>query len=125
MTTQLKAAALALLGAVCLAGPAAAEADPVAGTWKIKGKVQSFGFTLTCRFTRAGEALGGTCYDGGTNKAHKLKAGRIEGDRLVWTYESSFMGTPFDVTYSGMVKGAAISGAVDAAGRKGLFTGVR
>jgi hypothetical protein len=125
MTRRLTAAGLALLAALGLAAPAPAQTDPVAGTWKMKGKVQSFGFTLTCRFTRNGESLAGTCYDGGTEKPHKLTAGSVRGDKVVWTYQSSFMGKPFDVTYSGLLKGAAMSGSVDAAGRKGAFTASR
>lgn len=125
MTKTLKLAALAMLGLTCLPGAAAAQTDPVAGVWKMKGKVQSFGFTLTCKFTRSGDSLSGTCYDGGSNKAHPLTSGTVSGDRVVWSYQSSFMGTPFNVTYTGLVKGAAMSGAVDAAGRKGVFSATR
>lgn len=118
--------AFTLAVAIALIGLAAmAQSDPVAGTWKFKGKVQSFGFTLTCKFTRAGDKLGGTCYDGGTNKPHPLKSGRISGDKVVWTYGSDFMGQKFDVTYTGTLKDGAMSGGVDAAGRKGNFSGGR
>ncbi|MBX3479817.1 MAG: hypothetical protein KF842_05415 [Caulobacter sp.] len=126
MTRTLKIAAVAaLLGLASLPGAALAQSDPVAGTWKMKGKVQSFAFTLTCNFSRTGESLAGTCYDGGTNKAHALTSGTVKGDRVVWSYRSSFMGSPFNVTYSGLVKGEAMSGAVDAAGRKGVFSATR
>ncbi|RYF88972.1 MAG: hypothetical protein EON95_19550 [Caulobacteraceae bacterium] len=121
----MKTAALTLAALLMLGYAAQAQTDPVAGTWKLKGKVQTFGFTLTCRFTRSGDTLGGTCFDGGTNKAHPLKSGRVTGDKVVWTYGSDFMGQKFDVTYSGVVKGGAISGEVDAAGRKGSFSGAR
>ncbi|MDO9336386.1 MAG: hypothetical protein Q7T61_08290 [Caulobacter sp.] len=121
----MKTAALTLAALLMLGSAAQAQTDPVAGAWKLKGKVQTSGFTLTCRFTRSGDTLGGTCFDGGTNKAHPLKSGRVTGDKVVWTYGSDFMGQKFDVTYSGVVKGAAISGEVDAAGRKGNFAGAR
>ncbi|NBB16139.1 hypothetical protein GVN21_12290 [Caulobacter sp. SLTY] len=121
----MKAAALSLAALLMLGSAAQAQGDPVAGTWKLKGKVQSFGFTLTCRFTRSGDSLGGTCFDGGTNKPHPIKSGKITGDRVVWTYGSDFMGQKFDVTYSGTVRGATMSGGVDAAGRKGEFSGAR
>ena len=50
--------AITLALAIALIGLAAmAQTDPVAGTWRFKGKVQSFGFTLTCKFTRAGDTL--------------------------------------------------------------------
>ena len=118
--------AITLALAIALIGLAAmAQTDPVAGTWTFKGKVQTFGFTMTCRFTRSGDTLGGTCFDGGTNKAHPLKSGSVTGDRIVWTYGSDFMGQKFDVTYTATLKGATMSGGVDAAGRKGVFSGAR
>ncbi len=118
--------AITLALAIALIGLAAmAQTDPVAGTWRFKGKVQTFGFALTCKFTRSGDSLGGTCFDGGTNKAHPLKSGRVTGDRIVWTYGSDFMAKKFDVTYTGTLQGGSMSGGVDAAGRKGTFSGVR
>lgn len=121
----MKAAALTLAVLLMAGSAAQAEPDPVAGAWKLKGKVQTFGFTLTCRFTRAGDTLSGTCFDGGSNKPHPLKSGRVTGDRVVWTYGSDFMGRKFDVTYTGTVKGGVMSGEVDAAGRRGVFSGAR
>jgi hypothetical protein len=127
MTSSARIAIAAAFAALLTAAPvvAPAQTDPVAGTWKIKGKVQSFGFTLTCRFTRSGEALSGTCYDGGTNKPHALTAGKVSGDKVSWTYESSFMTQKFNANYSGVVKGGTISGTVEADGRKGAFSGSR
>jgi hypothetical protein len=117
-------AVAAALG-LCAAGPGLAAEDPMAGAWRIRGEVQSFSFTLTCRFTRSGEALSGTCFDGGTNRPHPLTSGTVTGSQVRWTYQSSFMGQPFKVEYVGTLKDGTISGAVDAAGRKGRFSGSR
>jgi hypothetical protein len=128
------AAAAALAAMALAAGQARAQAGPVdvSGAWRVAGKVSSFAFTLTCDFKPDGARLGGVCVDGSTSdpkvatgKAHRLTAGRIDGDKVSWTYQSSFLLTKFDVSYSGTMTGGRISGTIDAQGRQGAFTATR
>ncbi len=119
-----------IIGAVlaaALLSPAAALAapGPVAGSWTVDGKVVAFTFTLTCKFDQTGEALSGTCYDGGTNKPHPLTAGSVTGDKVAWTYQSNFLTKTFDVHFSGDLDGARMEGTIVAPGYKGVFTATR
>jgi hypothetical protein len=104
----------------------------VAGAWRVSGKVSGFAFTLNCDFKPAGDKLGGVCVDASTNdarvkagKAHTLTAGSVRGDAVTWTYRSSFLLSKFDVTYTGKISGARMSGTIDAQGHEGPFTAVR
>jgi len=122
-------AALTLLAASALASPASAQ---VAGSWHVAGKVAAFGFTLDCQFEPSGAKLGGVCVDASTSdpkikggRAHPLTAGSVKGDAVSWTYQSSFLLTKFDVTFTGTLAGDRMSGTIDAGGRKGDFTATR
>ena len=44
---------------------------------------------------------------------------------MSFTYQSSFLFTKFDVTYTGVVSGDRISGTVNAQGHEGAFTATR
>jgi hypothetical protein len=116
---------LALAATICLATPALGADDPVAGTWSLKARVDGIGFTLTCDFARTGNALTGTCYDGGTRKPHALTRGQVAGDQVSWSYMSSFLGKPFSANYAGKLVGATLTGAVVANGHSGTFTATR
>jgi len=116
---RLTAAALVL---ALSASSALAADDPISGAWKVHGKVAAFSFDLTCDFKRDGQAIGGTCYDAGTNKAHPLTQGSITGDKISWTYQSNYLFNKFDASYSGLRSGTSIKGEVIAPGYRGSFT---
>ncbi len=121
----------AIVAIAVLAATSSASAQ-VAGAWRVSGKVSGFAFTLNCDFKPGGDKLGGVCIDASTSdarveagKSHALTAGSIRGDAVTWTYRSSFMLSKFDVTYTGAVSGAHMSGTVEAGGRAGTFTATR
>lgn len=116
---------LGLAAALMLAAPALAADDLVSGSWAVKAKVERFAFTLTCDLTRSGAAVGGTCYDGGTRKPHPLTRGRVDGDRISWSYQSSFLGKPFTASYEATLSGDRMTGVVAANGYTGPFTATR
>ena len=129
---KLASIALAALSLAAIAIPGASSAAEVAGAWHVSGKVSSFAFTLNCRFTPEGSKLGGECTDASTNdpkvnagKSHVITSGSVEGDKVRFTYQSSFLFTKFDVTYTGVVSGDRISGAVNAQGHEGAFTATK
>jgi hypothetical protein len=124
---------VAFVGLVCAASPVAAQgAGSMSGRWLVSGKVASLAFTLTCTFDQAGESLTGVCVDGSTSdpkvkggRGHKLTQGRVNGDRVTWTYQSSFLLTHFNVDYSGVRRGQHITGQIMAQGHPGTFTADR
>jgi hypothetical protein len=113
--------ALTILAAMSATSAQAAE-DPVSGGWKVHGKVSAFSFDLTCNFRRDGQVIGGTCYDAGTNKAHPLTRGTISGDKISWTYQSSYLLNKFEASYSGLLSGTSIKGEITAPGYRGNFS---
>ena len=119
------------LAAVLAATPAAAQAG-AAGRWVVSGKVSGFAFTLNCRFEQAGDALTGACVDGATSdarvkggKRHDLTRGKVTGDHLSFSYQSSFMLSHFNVDYAGVLQGDRMSGTILANGAAGAFTATR
>jgi len=116
--------ALAIPAALA-SGPAFAADTPATGTWTVHGKVSAFQFNLSCRFEQKGEAVGGICYDAGTNKPHTLTQGAISGDHISWTYQSSYLLKTFDAAYSGTLAGGSIKGDITVPGYQGQFTAER
>jgi hypothetical protein len=121
--------ALSAAGLAALSTPAAAE---TAGDWRVAGQLATFAFTLDCRFKVDGSKLAGECQDASTNdpklklgKIHPLTAGVVIGDRVSWTYQSSFLFTTFDVTFDGVQVGDRMSGTITVRGHKGAFTATR
>lgn len=125
------AAVVCGLAGLAAASPSAA-AESAAGHWAIEGKVGDKTFTLDCRFSQAGQAVSGACVDGDTHdsrvkggRSHTLTKGSVEGDRIAFTYKSSFLFTRFDAVYTGVLQGDRMTGGLAALGAKGTFTGQR
>ncbi len=124
MKSALYGLALAALGA---AGSSSA-AEPVQ-TWQVAGKVASFAFTLNCELRPDGTRLGGVCVDTATSdptvksgRSHSITRGRIDGDTVSWTYQSSFLLSKFDVTFEGTRRGERMSGTIHVQDHEGAFT---
>lgn len=116
----------------CLAAAAPASADDASGRWAVAGHVADKHFTLDCRFVQAAGRLSGACIDGPTGDA-KIKAGRshpltkgsVSGNKVAWTYQSSYGILSFGVDYDGVRQGDHMSGELKALGRTGTFTADR
>jgi hypothetical protein len=126
--TRFAIAAAAMLAA-CAASPVLAEPS---GDWHLSGKVSSFAFTLNCKLKLEGARLSGECQDASTNdpklatgKVHPLTAGSVQGDHVVWTYQSSFLLTKFNVTYDGVQTGDRMHGTITTPRGAGAFTATR
>ena len=78
-----------------------------------------------CTFTQKDNDLGGSCV---TDNGEKPLAGKVEGQRITWSYDSEYDGTPLTVKFSGTLDSAAakLSGSVSVEpfGVDGDFTGV-
>ena len=122
-----------IAGAPAFAGQQEGAAQNAAGgRWVVSGKVGPFAFTLNCRFEAAGPALTGACVDGATSDArvkggrrHDLTQGRVIGDKVSFSYQSSFMLSRFSVDYVGVMLGDRITGTLVANGQSGAFTAAR
>lgn len=120
-------ARLALMSAILVASPAAAQ---VAGPWTVSGDVGGRPFVVNCRFESHGAEFGGVCVDASVadakaGKAHTLTKGTVSGGQVRWTYPATFMLAKFDVNFVGALAGDRIAGTVSASGRNGAFTAVR
>jgi hypothetical protein len=109
-----------------------AMAEDAAGHWIVSGRVAGLAFTSSCGFQQAGQNLGGVCVDGATSdpkvkggRAHVLTRGRVNGDQVSWTYQSSFLLSHFNVDYSGVRRGDRMSGQIVVQGHTGTFTAER
>jgi len=121
---------VASLVTLCLVDPAMAEG--AGGRWAVAGSVDGKNFTLDCRFVQAAQNLSGSCIDGPTGDAkveggrsHALIEGRVVGDDVSWTYQTSYLFIQFDVKYAGVREGDHMSGTLAAAGKTGTFTANR
>jgi hypothetical protein len=126
-----KTFALALFAALGLGATSAAAGD-MTGTWRVKAKVETFAFELSCNLIQTGEKLTGVCTDMATNDpqhkpqgSHKLTSGEVVGDRIHFTYKTHFLLIPFTCTYTGKISSDGFSGEAEAPGHKGTFTAVR
>jgi hypothetical protein len=105
----------------------AASADNVSlsGKWKIHSNVEGNESDAQCTFTQKDNDLGGSCV---TDNGEKPLAGKVEGQRITWSYDSEYDGTPLTVKFSGTMDSAAakLSGSVSVEpfGVDGDFTGV-
>ncbi len=127
MKTTLMCIAAASMAMV--AAPALAQVE---GTWHVAGKVSAFAFTLNCDFKPDGARLAGVCVDASTSdpkikggRSHTITAGAIDGDKVSWTYPSSFLLSKFDVTFDGVRTGDRMSGQIHVPGHDGAFTATK
>jgi hypothetical protein len=125
-------ALLAPAALLVLLAAAPARADDASGRWAVAGNVADKRFTLDCRFAQAAGRLSGACVDGPTGDAkvkggrnHPLTKGSVSGNKVTWTYQSSFGIVSFGVDYDGVRQGDHMSGALKALGKTGTFTADR
>jgi hypothetical protein len=129
---MIRSAAAALAPLVLIAAGPACAMDSAAGHWAIAGHALGADFTLDCRFAQSGSGLTGACVDGETHDArvkggrsHPLTKGVVNGDRIEFGYQTSFMFSKFEVVYSGVLHGDEMSGVMTAPAAKAPFTGKR
>jgi hypothetical protein len=104
----------------------AADNPTFSGKWKIHSSIAGNENDLNCTFTQQENNFTGDCTgEQGTVKA----AGKIDGSKVTWSYDSEYNGTALTVKYSGTLDaaGAKVSGtvSVDPFGVDGDFTGTQ
>jgi len=105
----------------------AVRADNVSlsGKWKIHSNVAGNESDAECTFTQKDDELGGSCV---TEHGDRPLAGKVDGQKITWSYDSEYEGTPLTVKFSGTIDSAATklggSVSVEQFGVDGDFTGV-
>jgi hypothetical protein len=106
---------------ITLLGAGAAHAADVAGTWKLKVETRAGTGTPTLVLVQDGEKLSGT-YTGRFGESPVT--GTIKGNALVFSFTGSGPMGSAEVTYTGVVDGADVSGTMTmGAMAGGNFTG--
>lgn len=91
---------------------AAAQDNPVSGTWNVSGDVVGNALRQVCTFTQEGKNLKGTCKVDGTDKPTDV-LGSVEDKTVKWSVKSEYNGEPLTIVFSGTLKDAEISGSID------------
>jgi hypothetical protein len=105
----------------------AARADNVSlsGKWAIHINVEGNESKAECTFIQNDNELSGNC---ATENGDKPLAGKVDGQKIAWSYDSEYEGTPLTVKFSGTLDSAATklvgSVSVEQFGAEGDFTGV-
>jgi hypothetical protein len=105
----------------------AVRADDVSlsGKWKIHTNVEGNESDAECTFHPKDKNLSGGC---ATEQGDKPLVGQIDGQKVTWSYDSEYEGSPLTVKYSGTIDSAGthLSGSVSVEqfGVDGDFTGV-
>ncbi len=116
---------LSILLASASAWAASADNVSLSGKWKIHSNVAGNESDAQCTFTQQDTALSGNC---ATENGDKPLSGQVDGQKITWSYDSDYEGTPLTVKFSGTMDSAApkLSGSVSVEQFQvdGDFTGV-
>jgi hypothetical protein len=100
----------------------AADNVSLTGKWKIHQSVMGNDSDSICTFTQKDNDLTGICTaDQGTGKF----TGKVDGNKVSWTYETEYNGSPLTVKYAGTLDSTGnIAGSVNVEqfGAEGDFT---
>jgi len=119
------------LALALLALPGTAQAEALAGPWRVTGAILGHAFVLDCRFAAPNSGSAGACTETGeggeghAGKVHPLTRAGQSGNQVSWSYPASAFLLHFDMTFSGTLADNRITGTATAAGRKGAFTASR
>jgi hypothetical protein len=88
----------------------AADSVSLTGKWKIHQSVAGNESDSDCTFTQKDNDLTGSCTaDQGSGKI----TGKVDGNKVSWSYESEYNGAPLTVKYAGALDSAGkIAGSV-------------
>jgi hypothetical protein len=111
-----------LLALLLAAGFAiAAEAPSLSGRWDIYTSIADHDSNMSCTFAQKDAALRGTC---NTERGIVEIGGKVDGDKVSWSYQTDYNGSPLTVKYDGTISERRIKGRVEVPeyGASGEFT---
>lgn len=97
---------------VLVAGVAMASADAssVTGKWHVHNSISGNESDQVCTFTQKGAGISGSC----TSERGTVEVtGKVDGNKITWSYKSEYEGTLLTVNYAGVIDAAKISGSVN------------
>ena len=94
----------------------------IAGKWHVHGSMAGNDSDSDCTFTQTGADFVGTC-SAGDQGSVKI-TGKIDGNKVTWSYAADYNGTPLTVKYEGVLADGKIIGGstVDPFAVTGDFT---
>ena len=82
----------------------------VAGKWELHSSVQGSDFDTECTVAQTGTDLTGSCSMQGNDV--KL-AGKVDGAKISWKFETEFAGDPLTMQYSGDLASGKMTGTIN------------
>jgi hypothetical protein len=114
-----------LLALCALALSLAADTPSITGKWKVLTSVSGTDEESVCSFSQKDSVVTGNCTsERGTFEIN----GKVDGDKVTWSYKSQYEGTPLTVNYAGAMASARVmkgSVQVPEFGAAGEFTANR
>ena len=107
----MKARLLLAFAASAAALASAADNPSVGGKWQVHSSISGYENDQVCTFVQKDDGLTGTCVsDQGTVEI----SGKIDGNKVAWSYKSEYNGSPLTVKFEGAVDPqAGIKGSVE------------
>jgi hypothetical protein len=121
----MKASMKSLLAVCSLALTLAADPASLTGKWKISMSIAGNDNVMTCDITQKDNAVTGAC---SSDQGNVELAGKVDGDKITWSYKSEYNGMPLTVQFAGaMTSPTLIKGSVEVPefGVDGEFTASR
>lgn len=96
----------------------------VTGKWNVHGSIAGNDSDMGCVFAQNGADVSGSC---SADQGELKIAGKTDGAKITWSYNSEYNGTALTVKYSGTCAGDKITGtvSVEQFGVDGDFTATR
>jgi hypothetical protein len=88
-----------------------ADNASIGGKWNIHSNIAGNESDSVCTLTQKDTDLTGTCK---TDQGESQASGKVDGNKISWSYKSDYNGSPLTVKYSGTFDSAAnkITGSV-------------
>lgn len=116
---------LLVFSALLISSTAFAAGTPnLTGQWAVHNSIAGNESDQDCKFVQTDNKLTGSCKD--TEKEVQV-TGSIDKNKVTWTYQSDYKGTPLTLTYTGTLDDSSkIAGSVEVSpfGVTGDFTAV-
>ncbi|HKV47592.1 MAG TPA: hypothetical protein VJN69_05830 [Candidatus Acidoferrales bacterium] len=93
----------------------AADVPALNGSWQVHIVIGSYDSVIVCNFTQKADTLTGTC--GTPDNDTAPLTGTVEGEKVAWSYKTTYEGGPVTPTYQGTLdstsKPAKMTGTID------------
>jgi hypothetical protein len=88
----------------------AADAPSLTGKWHVHNSISGNESDQICTFAQKDAGISGSC----TSERGTVEiTGKVDGNKITWSYKSEYEGTPLTVNYEGTIDAAKISGSVN------------